>query len=908
MKRFLHILLASGALSANAATYYVSPTGNDSNSGTSQAQAWRTIARVQQVAGSLQAGDQVLFQRGGRYNGQLTINSSGSQSNPIVVGAYGSGAPPEISGSITVSGWIPWQGNIWRAPVSQAVKHVYIANDLQTLARFPNQGWARTTSATTSSLNSAAINQGSGYWNGAELVLRSSNWSYETATVNSSGNGSLSYSSIWFHPGSYDWGFFLRNKLSELDSPGEWFHDAAAGMLYFWPPNNGDPNSMPVEASVFEYGVTNGWQRNNIRVQDIALRRQWGAGVYNHGGSRMTVTGCVFEHCRTSVRSYGSNGTYSNNTVSHTYASGMIIMDSNSLIEGNQMSDIAMYPGLGESGWGYFGIYLQGNGCTIRGNRIERIGYTGIFFEGNPLVERNYISNSLELLNDGGGIYFDSSNGGIVQDNVVLSTGYNVESVGTNYPGRIPMAHGIFFGMATIQNFIVRRNTVAHCATDGIHVDHTLNSSGIQVRDNVSYNNARAQLMISDNSNGSTVGASPPYYQANYNGQFSGNVLYAASPTQRCMEIFYFYGAPVDFGTYTNNRYFHPYQELSIVLHMINPGSQTHLTLERWQQQYGEDAGSTRSPHRQDLFDVTQVHGTNMVPNGTFDYNTNSWSGWPSAGQITHDANALDNGALRVVYGSNSGSSEYFLRHNTTATALQNGQYYRLKFSIASNMHGKCRVEVRAQSQSTGNNPVFRRTVPFSSERRDMSMVFQSNTNEPVQTFFINHHTESTYWIDNVELVRVSVVAVDPLDRHVLVFNDTDQEQEYVIPGCWRDVTGALHTGGITLAPYTSTVLAKEPDDLCAITTGVDEAPTADGERGAPYPNPIAAGGLLMFAAPMAQAAEARFFDNQGRLVHGSSLGAGSQSMTLPSSLAPGGYALVISGDRYMRQHRIVVE
>ena len=58
-------------LQGMGATYHVSPNGNDNNSGTSPAQAWRTIQRADQV--SFQAGDQLLLERGGVYRGTLNI-------------------------------------------------------------------------------------------------------------------------------------------------------------------------------------------------------------------------------------------------------------------------------------------------------------------------------------------------------------------------------------------------------------------------------------------------------------------------------------------------------------------------------------------------------------------------------------------------------------------------------------------------------------------------------------------------------------------------------------------------------------------------------------------------------------------------------------------------------------------
>ena len=48
----------------SATIYYVSPTGNDSNNGTSTSTPWRSIARVQQLSNYGQPGDQVLFATG----------------------------------------------------------------------------------------------------------------------------------------------------------------------------------------------------------------------------------------------------------------------------------------------------------------------------------------------------------------------------------------------------------------------------------------------------------------------------------------------------------------------------------------------------------------------------------------------------------------------------------------------------------------------------------------------------------------------------------------------------------------------------------------------------------------------------------------------------------------------------
>ncbi len=72
-------------------TYYVSNSGNDANSGTSPAAAWRTIGKAN--GANLEPGDSLLFQGGQTFNGNLVLgsNDSGSAVSPVTISSYGSG-------------------------------------------------------------------------------------------------------------------------------------------------------------------------------------------------------------------------------------------------------------------------------------------------------------------------------------------------------------------------------------------------------------------------------------------------------------------------------------------------------------------------------------------------------------------------------------------------------------------------------------------------------------------------------------------------------------------------------------------------------------------------------------------------------------------------------------------------
>lgn len=105
-------------ISASGTTYYVSSSlGNDANSGTTSAGAWKTIAKVN--AQTLQAGDSILFRRGDVWNESLVPPSPGATGNPITFDAYGTGAPPNLTGyyAMPPTGWVKVSGNAWKAPV-----------------------------------------------------------------------------------------------------------------------------------------------------------------------------------------------------------------------------------------------------------------------------------------------------------------------------------------------------------------------------------------------------------------------------------------------------------------------------------------------------------------------------------------------------------------------------------------------------------------------------------------------------------------------------------------------------------------------------------------------------------------------------------------------------------------------
>lgn len=97
------------AHNVSAATYYVSGTdGDDTNctglaqmayvSGSSQPCPWKTLTKVNSVetAGTVAAGDSILFKRGETFTGNLVVKVAGTAGNIFTFGQYGAGEKPII--------------------------------------------------------------------------------------------------------------------------------------------------------------------------------------------------------------------------------------------------------------------------------------------------------------------------------------------------------------------------------------------------------------------------------------------------------------------------------------------------------------------------------------------------------------------------------------------------------------------------------------------------------------------------------------------------------------------------------------------------------------------------------------------------------------------------------------------
>lgn len=132
------VALCGGSETAYARDFYVNAkTGRDANTGGEAADAFKSLARVSHLR--LKPGDRVLLARGCVWREELRVDPSwrGKAGEPIVLGAYGSGPPPVITGTDPVTGFKRVPGHPYYSVATARPERVFVdANGLATPASF----------------------------------------------------------------------------------------------------------------------------------------------------------------------------------------------------------------------------------------------------------------------------------------------------------------------------------------------------------------------------------------------------------------------------------------------------------------------------------------------------------------------------------------------------------------------------------------------------------------------------------------------------------------------------------------------------------------------------------------------------------------------------------------------------
>ncbi|MDM8561644.1 right-handed parallel beta-helix repeat-containing protein [Candidatus Parabeggiatoa sp. HSG14] len=818
-KKFLLFLMGltlALPIIAHSATFYVSSLGgNDANQGTSEAEPWQTIDKIKSV--QFDDGSTILFKRGEVFRGSII---TGKFPKGITYGAYGEGNTPVISGSIAITGWTPARSigrNVYQADLSglplgeeETIYYLFVNGELMTLARYPNvdspaqTNWLNVEKEGMNAFTDSHLKgykNSNNYWKGATLRIRNYSWHYVVREITGYSNGKISAKGL--EEQLPEWGYFLDNKLEELDHPGEWYYDADAKKVYFYPRFNVDPNTLLVEGSTYKMGLYIANQQNNTLVENLSFRHFAAKAVHVGGSDDCTIRNNYFEYNNRGVTAWDSpNVLIANNTFNNQIRTAILVEGSdnfdlkNSIIEKNKITNTALFPAYGLR---FDGIYngaamrVFGKAYTVRQNTIERSSHGGILLKdgGHHLVENNIIRQSLLLLNDGGAIVI-SSDGNIIRNNFLLESFGNIdESNGCSNTKRTPCSKHPSYGMGiganpVAKDNVIEGNTIAHNQHEGIRLNAFINTT---VRNNVVFNNLH-QIIIEDKKGPSR------------NNVVEGNVLFSLTPDQIGLQM-----SDTNHGTFDKNTYCNPYNTVAVVR------GETRYSLAHWQNKFSVDKKSKwcglpileNSGLKENRF--TSL-GASLVKT-TFDTDVSGWNNSGSA-VISHDPNRrnMDGGSLKRTLNSKSTNA------NITSDVfdLVENQLYRLKFSVISDGLGTIRVRVN-DTGAGGSDILKERFVGYDQNRKDFEVFFQSSVTTSLgKVLFITdkeHKDHAEYWLDNIALEPVDVTVNDELLTSVFFTNMTENPKTINLGNAtYLDLNGRTEVkNSLELKPFSSKIL-----------------------------------------------------------------------------------------------------
>jgi parallel beta-helix repeat protein len=623
MKLLLTLPFILFSLMASAKTYYVSSSsGNDGNSGTSPSSAWQSLNRVNSFY-SFVPGDQILFNRGDIFYGQISLYNSGSSSNPITLSAYGTGSNPVINGFSTITSWTNKGGNIWESTNSVSslpYLNIVVINNVNTpMGRYPNTGFltyqshSGSTSITSSSLN------GSPNWTGAELVIKKERYVFEKGTIKSQSGSTLNYSDPAVYTPTDGFGLFIQNDTRTLDQQNEWYYNSSTKKLQVY--SIGTPNNVQVPSvnNLFSFG-------NGIRyvtIDNIAFIGSNASAISLSNLSNITIQNCSINFAGMDAITVANSPftTITNNNINQTNDNGITVGGdcSNPVITYNTLNNIGLFEGMSQA-HSLGSLSSRASNSTIQYNSIQNSGYNGIDLQGDNInVKNNFINNSCLIKDDGGGIYISNAGSNrVISNNIVLNSIGTAD--GTNAPSNLIMAHGIFLEFGTT-SVTVSGNSISGCNGAGLFLHNT---NDIVVKDNTSYNNG-----IKDNF---LKGSLMIQYDAGMplrNLQLNNNIFVAKTVDQLALYCYVTSANDLkQFGSADNNYYSRPINDNDQILVQGDaitwPGNSYNIGT--WKSYIGKDANSLGSPKA--------ISTTNDL---RFEYNATS-----SNQSVSLDANYID--------------------------------------------------------------------------------------------------------------------------------------------------------------------------------------------------------------------------------------------------------------------------
>jgi len=906
----LLISLYCSTLNAKS-TYYISPSGNDASSGLSAAHAWKTIAKLNTLKNTWVAGDSILFQRDATFYGTLEIAKSGTVSEPIYIGAYGTGARPILSGSEVLATWTNTGSNIWTCNYTSTVSRInnlLVDGKTQQIARYPDfnntdGGFLPMYSCQGDSafINSSLTSTPN--YVGAEAVIRTNRWIIDRKKIKTHLNTSILLAEKATYNLINGYGFFIQNHPSALSLENEWCYDSNTKKVYLYAAGY-NPSTKNIEISTLDYLVrVDG--RSNIKIENIQFDNSNLCSVYFSYTSKINMSDCVISNAGTKgVLFYKSSEiVFEKNLVYDCNSYGVDIQGDYSAIKNNDIRRIGIRQGMGESGNGtYNGLNLTSRAGLVQYNTIDSIGYAGITYGKDSMrVANNVIKNVCLSKDDGGAIYAWNNSNQTVFTKIEIENNIIVSAIGNGFGTDEPLstsAEGIYCDDA-MNHVTVKGNTVTGATHYGLYLH---NNYSMTVEDNIFYGNNTQAYMKHDN-----LSINNPLR----NIVFRNNTLVNTNESQRLLHIQTRRNDLDSIGTFSANYYVAPYKDSffkNIYTQYVPgfPATTTSLSkmyfAETWFANSGKDADSKLSPAFYKMYEITNYKSANKITNSDFASNILNWTSWGSNGStIKWVANGIEGGSISLSFPTTSTSS--YVELNTPVGELKLNEYYRISFK-AKATKPNTRIEIRFL---TNGNPYTLSTlienVPIPTTAQDIEYVFKSPlTDSNSRITFRLYSKDSLLMLDNIQLQNVDITNNNIADSLQLLTNETVSNKSVALSKSYVDLLNIDFDNSVLIPAYSSKVLFDK-----STSDSTNSVVTNNSFNIKAYPSIFVSGGTLYYTTVHGVNPTIRIFNLMGNLVFTKNNLVDSGTIVLPN-LSNGIYLVEISTDAQRQLKKIIVK
>jgi hypothetical protein len=822
---FVVFAALANCLPGRAATsYYIAANGSDTNNGLSAVAPFQSLAKVSAL--NLLPGDQILFNRGDTFRGQLSLSRSGTAQRPIVIDGYGAGSSPVLSGTVVINNWTNIGGNLWQASYpgsGSLVTGLYSNGVALRMGRWPaltaaNGGFLTADSAngqiqlTSAALAGAPTNN----WTGAEVVCRTMQWILDRAAITSQSSNTLNFSFLF--PSAYSvqagWGFFIQNHIATLGRTGDWCFNNTTRMLTLYSTTN--PNQWPIEATLT--GVVVNLQGagaiSNITLQNLVVAGALQQNIYAHSPTNIVFSNVqVLNAGEDGITIDGSGGaiTFTNCVFNHINNDAIIMTGyfPGYAIRGCAFTDIATTAGRGLGGDDQMIVFMQWSGdatpgmpSVIADNLIDGAGYLGFYFTQSNISVRNNVVRNYDLVkDDGGGIYTYNDQyplpftNQVIMNNIVYNAIGNTNGVVNYYPGAV----GIYLDGHS-RNVTVASNTVFNCAGNGLTLNNDLTNAVVVA--NTLYNNGN-QLFG---------------YFRNYNDTVTGNILFCKYPWQTTLKIVNDTADLSTYGFFDTNYFCRPFEDVLTMNFNQNWQAAMDLSLSGWQGLFGKDLHSHASPFAYPSY-LTSNSGPNLVSNGTFDSSINGWGVYAgfvnNVNAVWDNPGTLDGGCLKLSFGAPSGNLFNTLNafDYQDVFAVNKGTVYQLSFDAVGAAQNRVLRTYLLQNNSpwdTVTAPAIGVVVGTNRAHYSVFLTAKESVSASRPQWQLNEPCDQpTVWIDNIRLSTVSAAPVNPDNVIRFEYNAASTPKVVALDASYQDVTTKRYSGNVTLPPFSSLVLLK---------------------------------------------------------------------------------------------------